>query len=80
MDIVTKSKMVNSTDAQMLASAGATLGEVGRSGHHFRGAIGGVFNFFSDSLLVNANIMHNNLNIATNNNTLFFLLKNNFTN
>lgn len=80
MDIVTKSKMVNSTDAQMLASAGATLGEVGRSGHHFRGAIGGVFNFFSDSLLVNANIMHNNFDIASNNNTIFFRLNNNFPN
>lgn len=80
VDIITKSKMINSTDAQMLASAGATVGDVGRSGHHLRGAIGGVFNLFSDSLLVNANIMHNNLNIATNNNTIFFRLNNNFTN
>ncbi len=74
LNIVTKSKMINSVDAQMIASAGASLGDGGVSRHRLRGALGGLFNFFSDSLLVTVNLMHNNLDLATNNNRLFFRL------
>lgn len=74
LNIVTKSKMINSVDAQVITSSGASLGDGGVFCHRLRGALGGLFNFFSDSLLITGNLMHNNLDLATNNNRLFFRL------
>lgn len=63
LDIASKSKMVNSTDGAAIAAAGVTMGG---DGHRLRHAAGGVFNFFSEEMILTANLMNNNENIASN--------------
>lgn len=65
-DIITKSKMINSTDAQLLAGLGATMGQLQGESHRMRHSLGGVLNFYSEKLLLNVDLAHNNVNVPSN--------------
>ncbi len=66
LNIETKSKLVNSTQADAFASAGNNLKKETLSNNNFRYGAGGIFNFFSEELLASVNLLHNNMNRATN--------------
>lgn len=61
LNIVTKSKMLNSYDGVLFGGVGPTLGET-LSGNDLRYAGGGSFNFFSDKWLLKLDAMQNNQN------------------
>ncbi len=71
MNIITRSKMVNSHDGKVLASAGKTLTDADVNRHDTRYALGGAFNFFSEDLLYSANLMANNENVSSTSNLRF---------
>jgi len=71
LNIITRSKMINSTDAKVIVSAGKTLKETHDSNMSNRYAIGGVFNFFSEDLRYSANLMQNNENVSSSNSLRF---------
>ncbi len=75
-NIITKSKMINSRDGSLVAGLGKTLGTRQGNEHQLRGVAGGIFNFFSEDLLLNANLMHNNINIPSNSTRLLFQTRN----
>ncbi len=71
LNIETKSKMINSSDGNMLVGAGGNMGKQELSSHDVRYVAGGCFNFFSEQMLLSINAMHNNENVATNNSQMF---------
>lgn len=75
-NIITKSKLINSRDGSLVAGLGRTLGTRQGNEHQLRGVAGGIFNFFSEDLLLNANLMHNNINIPSNSTRLLFQTRN----
>lgn len=79
-NIVTKSKLINSYDAAVVAGLGRTLGNQEANNHKTRGMVGGVFNFFSEDLMLTSNLTHNNINIPSNSTRLLFQPDRNFPN
>ncbi len=66
LNIETKSKLINSTEASLITNAGSNLQKEEGLKHDFRYGAGGVFNFFSEEFLLSVNLLHNNLNRNTN--------------
>ncbi|MCI6619326.1 MAG: hypothetical protein MSD82_10775, partial [Prevotella sp.] len=66
LNIETKSKMINSMDACLLAGIGVNTERHRYADHRTRYAVGGTFNFFSDQLLLSVDAMHNNLAMPNN--------------
>jgi len=61
INIVTKSKMINSIDATGLVGVGPSLGE-NSSSHRWRYVAGGDYNLFSDDWMLTTNLIANNQN------------------
>ena len=80
LDFITKSKMINSTDAQFLAGLGATMGRVQGENHRMRHALGGVLNFYSEKLLLNVDLAHNNINVPSNTSRILLQSARNYPN
>lgn len=67
LNIETKSKLINSTQADVFISAGKNNTEKDiPDGENFRYGAGGIFNFFSEEFLFSTNLLHNNMNIDGN--------------
>lgn len=73
LNIETKSKMINSTDGNLITGVGGNMGKQTTSNHDVRYAAGGCFNFFSEEMLLAVNVMQNNLN-RTSNMPMYFLM------
>lgn len=76
LNIITRSKMVNSHDGKILASVGRTLTDANVNHHDTRYALGGVLNFFSEDLIYSANLMANNENVSSTSNLRFLQIDN----
>lgn len=66
LNVESKSKLINSKQVDLIASAGGNMEKQQLSNHDLRYGAGGTFNFFSEKLLVAINGLHNNLNMRTN--------------
>ena len=66
LNIETKSKLISSWKAHLLASAGSNLDSENSRGK-FRKGLGLTANFFSENFLLTGNAFHNNINRKSNN-------------
>ena len=66
LNIETRSKLISSWKAHLLASAGSNLDSTNDKGK-FRKGLGLTANFFSEKFLLTSNVFHNNINRKSNN-------------
>lgn len=74
MNIVTKTKMINSADGKVIAAIGRDMVDEGVESNT-RKALGGVFNFFSEELTFSGNLMGNNENVSSTNDLRFLQIQ-----
>ncbi len=71
LNIETKSKLISSWKAHLLASTGSNMDSKNDRGK-FRKGLGLTTNFFSEKFLLTSNVFHNNINRKSNNIKMFF--------